>query len=178
MIKKILAATTAAMMCTAAGTCAYAQESDELEGKRHMRGPGHRMNHDEFGDPARMLKMMTRHLDLDEPQSQNIENILTAAKPEIDALRERAQATRKAMHELDVSDPAYGTDLQNLSTQIGALTSEATLLHGRLRADVLAQLTVEQRERAAEGRRKMSERFGHGGFRRRHGPPSESTDSE
>ena len=178
MIKKILAATTAAMMCTAAGTCAFAQESDQPEGKPHMRGTGHRMNHDEFRDPARMLKMMARHLDLDETQSQNIENILSAAKPEIDALRERAQATRKAMHELDVTDPAYGTELQNLSTQIGALTSEATLLHGRIRADVFAQLTDEQRERAAEGRRRMSDRFGHRGFRQRHGHSSESTESE
>ncbi len=178
MINKILAATTAAMMCTAAGTCAFAQEADESEGKPHMRGAGHRMNHDEFGDPSRMLKMMTRHLDLDDTQSLNIENILTAAKPEIDALRERAQATRQAMHELDVNDSAYGTDLQNLSTQIGALTSEATLLHGRLRADVFAQLTEEQRERAAEGRRSMSDRFGHGGFRRRHRPPSDSSESE
>jgi len=178
MIKKILAATTAAMMCTAAGTCAFAQESDEQEDKPQMRGAGHRMNHDQFGDPARMLKMMTRHLDLDDTQTQNIENILTAAKPEIDALRERAQATRQAMHELDVSDSAYGTDLQNLSTQIGALTSEATLLHGRVRADVFAQLTDEQRERAAEGRRRMSDRFGHGGFRRRHGSHSESSESE
>ncbi len=178
MIKKILAATTAAMMCTAAGTCAFAQEADESEGKPHMRGVGHRMNHDEFGDPARMLEMMTRHLDLDETQSQSIENILMAARPEIDALRERAQATRKAMHDLDVSDPAYGTDLQNLSTQIGALTSESTLLHGRLRADVLAQLTDEQRERAAAGRRRMSDRFGHGEFHRRHGRPSDSSESE
>ena len=178
MIKKILAATTAAMMCTAAGTCAFAQEVDEQEGKPHIRGVGHRMNHDEFGDPSRMLKMMTRHLDLDDTQTQNIENILTAAKPEIDALRERAQATRKAMHELSVNDSTYGTDLQNLSTKIGALTSEATLLHGRLRADVFAQLTDEQRERAAEGRRRMSDRFGHGGFRRRHGPPSDLSESE
>lgn len=178
MMKKILAATTVAMICTAAGTYALAQESDEREGKRHMRGPGHRMNHDDFGDPARMLEMMTRHLDLNETQSSNIENILAAAKPEIDALRERAKATRKAMHELDVNDPAYGTELQNLSTQIGALTSEATLLHGRLRADVFAQLTDEQRERAAEGRRRMSDRFGHGGFRRWHGPHAESSESE
>lgn len=178
MIKQFLAVTTAAIMCTAAGTCAFAQGSDEPEGKPHMRGAGHRMNHDEFGNPARMLKMLTRHLDLDEAQSQNIENILAAAKPEIDALRERSRAARKAMHELDVSDPAYGTELQNLSTQIGALTSEATLLHGRLRADVLSQLTDEQRERAAEGRRRMSDRFGHGGFSRRHGPQAESSESQ
>ena len=169
MIKKILAATTAAMLCTAAGTCAFAQDAEAHDGKRHTRGAGHRISHDEFGDPARLVEMMTRHLDLDDTQSKTIANILAAAKPEIDALRERARASRTAMHELDVSDPDYGSSLQNLSTEIGALTSEATLLHGRLRADVFAELTPEQRERAAEGRGRMRDHFRHGGYRRHHG---------
>lgn len=175
MMKKIMAAITAVMMCTAAGNWAYAQDSEDPDGKRHMRGAGHRMQHDGFGDPARMLERMTRHLDLDDTQSQTIGNIIAAAKPEIDALHERAQATRKAMHELDVDDPEYGSNLQNLSTQIGALTSEAALLHGRLRADVFAELTPEQRERAAEGRDRMRHRFRHGGV---DDPESDSSESE
>jgi Spy/CpxP family protein refolding chaperone len=178
MMKKIVAATTAMMLCTAAGTCAFAQDSDDQDGKRHGRGAGHRMNHDEFGDPARMLEMMTRHLDLDDAQSQSIGNILEAAKPEIDALQERGRAARKAMHELDVSDPDYYNDLNNLSVEIGAVTSEATLLHGRLRADVFAQLTDEQRERAAEGRRGMHERFRHRGSRRWHSEEPDAAQTE
>ncbi len=90
MMKKILAATTAVMMCTAAGTWAFAQDSEGHDGKRHMGGGSDRMRHDGFGDPARMLERMTRHLDLDDTQSQTIGNIIEAAKPEIDALRERA----------------------------------------------------------------------------------------
>ena len=97
MMNKIVAAATAAMMITAAGTCAFAQDSDGHEGKRHMRGAGHGMNHDEFGDPARMLERMSRHLDLDDTQSQTVGNILETAKPEIDALRERAAEGRKRM---------------------------------------------------------------------------------
>ena len=168
MMKKFMAATTAVMMCTAAGPWAFAQDSEGDDGKRHMRGARHRMHHDEFGDPARMLEMMTRHLELDDTQSQTIGNILEGKKPQIDALRERAQTTRKAMHELDVDDPDYGSNLQNLSTEIGALTAEAALLHGSLRADIFAELTPEQRERAAEGRGKMRDRFRHGSFGGRH----------
>lgn len=178
MMKKFLAATTAAMMCTAAGTCAYAQDVEVHDGKRHMRGASHRMNHDEFGDPARRVEMMTRHLDLDDTQSQTIGNILEAAKPEIDALRDRARTTREAMQALDVDDPNYAANLQNLSTEIGALTSEAALLHGRLRADVYAELTAEQRERAAEGRNSMHERFRHGGFGRRHATEPDAAQPE
>ena len=178
MMKKFLAATTAAIICTAAGTCAFAQDAEGHDGKRQMRSAGHRMNHDEFGDPARLVDMMTRHLELDDTQSQTIGNILEAAKPEIDALRERAKVSRKAMHELDVNDPDYGSNLQNLSTEIGALTSEATLVHGRLRADGWAELTPAQRERAADGRGRMRDRFRHGGFDRHHGKDSESTQPE
>jgi Spy/CpxP family protein refolding chaperone len=178
MLKNILAATTAMMMCTAAGTCAYAQDSDDNDGKRHMRGARHHMDHGEFRDPARMLEMMTRHLDLDDTQTQTIGNIIEAARPEIDALRERAEATRKAMHELDVGGPDYGSKLQGLSTEIGALTSEATLLHGRLRAEVFAQLTPEQRERAKEGRRGMRDRFRHWGSGGRHAPDPDSAETE
>ncbi len=178
MMKKSVAAMTAAMMCTAAGTYAFAQDSEGDDGKRHGRGAGHRMHHDEFGDPARMLEMMTRHLDLDDTQSQRISNVLEAAKPQIDSLRERGQAARKAMHELDVEDPGYGDKLQQLSLEIGELTSEATLLHGSVRADVFAELTPEQRERAAEGRREMRDHFRREGFSRRHGSESESSEAQ
>jgi Spy/CpxP family protein refolding chaperone len=172
MMKKMVAAMTAVMMCTAAGTCAFAQDSEGHAGKRHGRGAGHRMHHDDFGDPARMLEMMTRHLDLDDTQAQRVSNILEAAKPQIESLRERGQAARKAMHDLDVDDPGYGDQLQQLSTEIGALTSEATLLHGSVRADVFEVLTPEQRARAAEGRKGMRDHFRHEGFSRRHGPDS------
>lgn len=178
MMKRIVAATTAAMLCTAAGNCAFAQDSAGSDGKRHGRGGAHRMHHDEFGDPARMLEMMTRHLDLDDTQSQKIGNILEAAKPQIESLRERGQAARKAMHELDVDDQDYGVKLQQLSMEIGEVTSEATLLHGSIRADVFAELTPEQRERAAQGRRGMRDHFRHGGFSRRHGSESESSQPE
>lgn len=178
MIRKFVAATTAAMLCTAAGTCAFAQDSEGYDGKRHLRESGHRMHHDEFGDPARMLEMLTRHLELDDAQTQSISNILESAKPEIDTLRERARAARKAMHELDVSDSDYYSKLNNISLEIGTLTTEATLLHGRLRADVFAQLTPEQRERAAEGRNRIHERFRHRGFGRWHDSESESSDSK
>ncbi len=176
MMKKFMVATTAAMLCAAVGNSANAQDSESFEGGPHMRG--HRMGHDDFGDPARMLEMLTRHLDLDDAQAQAISGIIEAARPEIEGLRERAQAARKAIHDLDVDEPDYYGTLNSLSLEIGSLTSEATLLHGRLRAEVYAQLTPEQRARAAEGRQRLRERFRHRGFRRGHGEELESRDTE
>lgn len=159
MMKKYLAAVLAAVLLAAAATGGLAQEVGEQDGKRHHRDAGHSMHRDGFGDPQRMVGMMTRHLDLDDAQSQAIGNILAAAQPEIDALRERSKVSRDAMHALDVDDPDYGSSLQNQSTEIGALASEAALLHGRLRADVYAVLTPEQREQASAGRAGMHEHF-------------------
>lgn len=158
-MKKTLAATTAVVILTAAATFVTAQDMQGHDGERHGGGAGHRMLHNEFGDPTRMVEMMKRHLDLDDTQSQTIDNIFSAAKPEIDALRERAKSSRDAMRDLDVDATDYGSSLQNLSADIGALTTEAMLLHGRLRADVYAALTPEQREQAAAGRAGMRGHF-------------------
>ncbi len=74
-----------------------------------------------------------------------------------------------------MNDPDYYGKLNNLSVEIGAVTSEATLLHGRVRAEVFAQLTPEQQARAAETKRGMRDRFRHRG---RHDKSGEDTDTE
>jgi Spy/CpxP family protein refolding chaperone len=113
----------------------------------------------EGGDPALMVKHLTRKLDLDRTQQQEIENIVSAAQPEMDALRERAEANRRAMHELDVDDSNHDARLNALAAERGAIVSEQTLLHGRMKADISAVLTPEQRQELASGARKMHERF-------------------
>lgn len=122
-------------------------------------GPGAGGRHGEmsqFRDPGRMVERMSRILDLDELQEQNINNIVTAAKPEIDALRERRKANRQAMRALDPADPDYSAKLTSLATEVGELTTEATLLFGRVRLEVAEQLTDAQKaelEEAFEQRR-------------------------
>ena len=155
MTKTILA--TILLLALLPGTDVLAQ--DGHDGKHGERRARHHMRHEGFGDPSRMVEMMTRHLELDADQEQAVSNIVEAAKPEIDALRERGKAAREKMHALDVDSPDYGAELQNLSREIGDVTAVATLLHGRLRADVYAVLTPEQRELAADHRTSMRERF-------------------
>ena len=98
---------------------------------------------------------------------QSHDNILAAAKPEMEALRDRARAGRTSMESLDVNDPDYGSKLQNASTEIGALASEAALLYGRLRADVYAVLTPAQQAEADQAKGELKERFRR---HRQHGP--------
>lgn len=121
-----------------------------------------------FRDPARMLERMARHLDLDEAQRQNISNIVEAAGPEIDALRDRARANRAAMRALDPADPDYSAKLANLATENGELVAESTMLFGRVRAEVSRELTAEQREQLAAMAAERHERSRRG---RRHAAP-------
>jgi Spy/CpxP family protein refolding chaperone len=110
-------------------------------------------------DPARMVKHLTRTLELDQTQQQEVENIVLAAKPEMEALRTRAEANRQAMHDLDVNDSNHDARLNELALEKGAIVSEQALLHGRLKAEINAVLTPEQQQELASKGDQMREHF-------------------
>lgn len=121
-----------------------AQSGSGTEASRHSdRHHGGRFRGNR--DPLRWVERLSRRLDLDETQQQNLANVVEAAKPEFEALRERARDTRSAMRELDIDDPDYAAKLDNLAAAQGQLATDRAVLLGRLRAEVGAQLTPEQR---------------------------------
>lgn len=110
-------------------------------------GPG-------FGMPGMRLERMAEHLDLDDAQRESVKNIMEAAKPEIKALRERARDNRKALRNIDPADP----QVQNLAIENGELATEGTLLFARVRGEIHAVLTDEQRAKLAEFQEKRKDR--------------------
>ena len=112
-----------------------------------------------FGGPEEMIGRMAEHLDLDDTQRQQLENIMQAAKPEFESLRERAHANRQIVRALDVNDPDYGSQLQNLSAESGEIAADLTLLTGRVRADVYTVLTLEQQQKLEERMAELGDRF-------------------
>jgi len=150
-------ALTTALFAVSAGAAVAAQAEDggNFERKHRMHGAGMHLG----GDPQRMVQHLTRELELDETQQQEIENIVTAAKPEIEALRDRVEANMKAMHELDVNDSDYYARLNELAAEKGAIASEQALLHGRLKAEINGALTPEQRQQLADKGDRMRDRF-------------------
>ena len=78
-----LAAVTATALLLASTSCAVAG-----------RGRDHRPH---FGMPGFFIERMAERLDLDDTQRQEIENILLAAKPEFEALRDRVKAEVEAV---------------------------------------------------------------------------------
>ncbi|MDJ0909169.1 MAG: Spy/CpxP family protein refolding chaperone [Woeseiaceae bacterium] len=107
-------------------------------------GPG-------FGGPEMMLEHMADHLDLNDTQRATVQNILEAARPEFQALREQARANREALRALDVGDPA----VNDIAISNGELATQGTLLAHRVRNEVRAVLTDEQIEKLERSRDRM-----------------------
>jgi len=147
-MRVIIFAVLTAMALISGATNGFAQPSDGHRGShdgqhRGMRGDGPR-------DPVMMVERMSRHLDLDELQQEKLRNILLAAKPELDALRGRARANREARNGLDTSDPDYSATLANLATENGEIVASRMVLMGRIRSEINAELSDEQRAKLAE----------------------------
>ncbi len=113
-------------------------------GPRGGFGPG-------FGGPEMMLENMADHLDLDDTQRATVQNILEAARPEFQALREQARANRQALRTLDAGDPA----VNDIAISNGELATQGTLLAHRVRSEVRAVLTDEQIEKLERTRDRM-----------------------
>jgi Spy/CpxP family protein refolding chaperone len=106
--------------------------------------------------PARMLD----RLDLDDTQRQTVDNIFEAAKPEFDALRERRQANRTLLADLDPADASYAIDLEAAAAENGQLAKDATLLFSRVRNEVNAVLSDDQRAKLKERMDRRKDRRG------------------
>ena len=147
--KYITVMTVLASLLTCGTAIAQDPQADDPERGGHDRGKGRHMeSRAQRGpmDPERMIRMLDRRLDLDDTQTAQIENIMAGVKPEFDALREKGNATRAAKQSLAVDDPDYETKMQNIATTTDELAASAAELRGRIRAEVNAILTPEQRE--------------------------------
>ena len=96
-----------------------------------------------LGGPEMMLEHMADHLDMDDTQRATVRNILEAARPEFQAIREQARANREALRALDSGDPA----VNDIAISNGELATQGTLLAHRVRNEVRAVLTDEQIEK-------------------------------
>ena len=127
------------------------------DGQRGRQGPDRYFDGPGFGLPTPMMRIerMAEHLDLDDVQREQVENIMTAAKPELKALREQLRANKNALRDLDGNDP----EVQNIAISNGELATEGTLLAARIRGEINAVLTDEQRAKLDEGKERRKERF-------------------
>lgn len=112
-----------------------------------------------FAGPGLMIEHMADHLDLDDVQREQVQNIVEAARPEFVALREQLRANREALESLATDDPAYATQLNDIAVSNGQLATEGTLLFTRVKSEVHAVLTEEQLDKLERGKERMHQAF-------------------
>ena len=146
----LLAFVSVAMLATTA----FADDG----GRRGDRGPrgGAGFGMPGIPGPEMIAGRMAERLGLDDTQHETIRNIVDAARPEMQALRDKARANRDALAALDAGSP----DVQSIAISNGELATEATLLFTRVRGEINAVLTEEQRAELAEIKALRDERRG------------------
>ena len=147
-MKMIKTVSLAALTTLALAATAYAGPGGGHHGQQVAPFPG-------LAGPGLKLERMAVHLELDETQVQSIENILESARPEFQALRADFRANRKALEALDPAAADYPAAINDIAAENGRLATEGTLLMSRVRNEVHAVLTVEQREKLQQSKQRM-----------------------
>lgn len=154
MNRQLMGKLISLMILVVGFSLAQAQSDDGAnEGQRDFRSEkmhGERGHSDRSGfgkfDQSHRIERMIRYLELDDTQAQTMRNIMAAAGPELSQLQDSLQENRDALRKLDPNESEYDINLQNLSMSVGEQASRLALLMGRIRADINAVLTPDQRQ--------------------------------
>lgn len=140
----------------ATGT-ALAGQSDQ--DAHHERAHGGARQMHGMHDPARMVKHISRRLELDAAQAQELSNVVLAVQPQLTALHKKSRTNREAIAALDLDASDYAADIQRLALESGEIATERTLLMSQLRLDIHSRLTPEQQQKLADTTDHMRHRW-------------------
>ncbi len=140
--------TTLALAFIANGSLVAQEQGSSDRGEKWERGGS--MRGARTPDPEKMIDGITRRLELDDVQVQQVRNIIDATKPEFEAMREQGRANYLARRELDESDADYEAKLQQLVGTRQDLQASSKELRSRIRTEINAILTPEQQAKFSE----------------------------
>jgi len=143
--KNVLAVLIASVL-----VCGFASAQEGDSGHRDVGRHGPGAPPFPMADPERMIEHMSEQLQLDETQKQELRNAVSAARPQLEALRDREMANRMALQALDTADPDYGVKVQDIAIDNGQIATELTLAMSALRVDIHSKLTPEQQKMLSE----------------------------
>lgn len=112
-----------------------------------------------FGSSFQTARI-ARKLHLSDEQRKQFREILNAARPEADELADAMLANRRALRELRKGTELSEREIQEIADLRGRLVSRMIVLKARVRGQIFALLTDEQRERF-EKMRNHGKRHGH-----------------
>ena len=157
--RHIILTITAAVLCTAP-MAAVAQGGPGGGPGWRGGGPGN----DHLGFFEHKLPQLAEELGLSDEQLEKIKNIADTARPEIEKYAEQLRNERESYRAIN-DDPAF-FDEDAFRTHAAAqheIQTELTVLVGKARAEIFAQLSPEQIEQLEEMRGSFGKR---GAFRR------------
>jgi Spy/CpxP family protein refolding chaperone len=144
-IRNLLTATlTAGALLTAATGMSFAGAADAPTAAQPPPPPGNPGRH-HHGEPWRLLGK----LDLNAAQKQQIKEIMTAAHPQIQSLREQMHANSQKLWQAQPSDPNYASIASQASQTHGSLAAQMMTQRADLRAQVFKVLTPAQQTQLA-----------------------------
>lgn len=138
---------------------AWAQSPAAEDHQHHAHGPaqGHADQQPGPRMGRHMIERMIWELDLSPEQEATIRELLDREEPRLRDLHSTMRDSRRAVMDLDTTDPAYAQTLAEASETAGRTLTEIMQLHGQLRVEIQALLTPEQRQLARELRQRAHE---------------------
>lgn len=119
-----------------------------------------------MGPGGGMPGMMLRGLDLTDAQKAQVKEITDASKARIDPIREAMKANHQKLDELTANGAFDEAQVSGVANEIGNTHARMIVERERVRSQIFAILTDEQKAKAAEMRTGMKERFQNRGGRR------------
>ncbi|MDQ7011774.1 MAG: Spy/CpxP family protein refolding chaperone [Mariprofundaceae bacterium] len=95
-------------------------------------------------------------LELTDEQRQQFRRIHRQARPKLQEIGEAMQDNREALHRLSPADDDYAAKVARLARKQGELVEKMIRVRSRVRAEVYAILTPDQREKAKQMRHHAS----------------------
>jgi len=105
------------------------------------------------------MQRMTENLGLSDKQQEQIKQIHSDSHETMKSMRDAMMANRDAMQKLDPAARDYMTQVDKLAAEKGALVEAMMKEHARVRAEMAAVLTPEQRAKAAELRKERQAKW-------------------
>ncbi len=128
-----LLAAGAVLTAAAAVSVASAADAPGAHEWHHHRGPWHLLG----------------KLNLSADQKQQVKDLMTAARPQMQSLHEQMHANMLKLQQTSPTDPNYSSIASQVSQAQGALAAQAFTQHAEMRAQIFKILTPEQQTQLA-----------------------------
>jgi periplasmic protein CpxP/Spy len=149
IMKKVIIAIIAFAVLATGVLFAVAQRS----GDGKMGGWGKRGGHHHG------IGMALRGLDLTDEQKVKVKQIVDESKTKTQPIRESLKANHQKLDEATANGAFDEAAISAIATEKGNLSAQMTIERARVKSQVFALLTDDQKVKAAEMKSKMQERF-------------------